>query len=434
MALESVDSAHPAAAPNASLAAMSPRRAAWLLALLIGLQPLTTDLLLAALPALASDLHAGQAPVQLVMAASILAFGVAQLVWGPLADRWGRRPVLLLGLAAYTLASLGALLAPTIGVLIVWRALQGATMAASVVCARAMLRDLYEPHEGAAVMAAALTRVGVIAVLCPTLSGLIVAHLGWRVTLAVMLAAGAALLVTIARSLPETARHRHTEATRLRSLLPQALRILRHPGFRAWTLLVTCSYGALFVALAGAGIGLIQVLGLSPSAAGLCLSAMAGCYIVGTGLCRRWLPRHGLAGTVARGALFSLAAALCLGAVALWDVRSLWALMLPMALFAFGHGIHQPCGQAGAVAAFPESAGLASALAGFALAVTAFAIGGVLGQTMDGTLRPVAGGMAIGAGLTALLAWTWVRRHGEPVRLPHLAAGVQPAPPAPVQP
>ncbi len=397
-------------------AAISPRQAAWLLAMLIGLQPLTTDLLLAALPAVAADLQAGKAPVQLVFAATILAFGVAQLVWGPVADRYGRRPVLLIGLTAYVVASGGALLAVSVEQLILWRGMQGAAMAASVVCARAMLRDLYEPHQGAGVMAAALTRVGLIAVLCPTLSGVFVTHLGWRSVFAVLLVAGLSLLAFVAWRLPETARHRYTESTRLAALLPQVLRILRHPGFRAWTLLVTCTYGALFVALAGAGITLIEVLQLSPTAAGAALSAMASCYIVGTAACRHWLPRHGLAGTVARGACFSLAGAVLMAAVAWFDTRSVWVLMLPMTLFSFGHGIHQPCGQAGAAAAFPESAGLASALSGFALSAAAFAISGWLGGAFDGTVRPLAGGMALGAGLTALVAWTLVRRHGEPRR------------------
>ena len=85
--------------------------AALVLTLLMGLQPLTTDLMLPALPALAADLHASMAPVQLTMAALILGFGLAQLVWGPVADRVGRRPVLLLGLALYALASVGAALA-----------------------------------------------------------------------------------------------------------------------------------------------------------------------------------------------------------------------------------------------------------------------------------------------------------------------------------
>ena len=147
-----------AGAPAGREAGISHAFAAGVLALLMGLQPITTDLMLPALPALAADLHAPMAPVQLTMSALILAFGLAQLVWGPVADRVGRRPVLLLGLALYTLASLGAAQAGSVMAVVVWRALQGAAMSAAVVCARAMVRDLYEPQEGAMVMARALSR------------------------------------------------------------------------------------------------------------------------------------------------------------------------------------------------------------------------------------------------------------------------------------
>jgi DHA1 family bicyclomycin/chloramphenicol resistance-like MFS transporter len=84
-------------------------------------------------------------------------------------------------------------------------------------------------------------------------------------------------------------------------------------------------------------------------------------------------------------------------------------------LYAFGHGIHQPCGQTGAVGPFPQMAGVASALAGCLLALTAFAVGLWLGQAMDGTLRPMALGVAFWGGITAVVAWTLVQRHGAPL-------------------
>ena len=90
---------------------MTPQMASLMLTLLLSLQPVTTDLMLTALPSLAADLHATMAPVQFTLSATILAFGIAQLAWGPVADRFGRRPVMLLGLAGYALATLGALFA-----------------------------------------------------------------------------------------------------------------------------------------------------------------------------------------------------------------------------------------------------------------------------------------------------------------------------------
>ena len=117
--------------------------AAGVLALLMGLQPVTTDLMLPALPALAADLRAPMALVQLTMSALILAFGLSQLVWGPLADRFGRRPVLLLGLALYTLASLVAALAGSVEAVVVGRALQGAGLDLGALAGSALFSLLF---------------------------------------------------------------------------------------------------------------------------------------------------------------------------------------------------------------------------------------------------------------------------------------------------
>ena len=395
-------------APRPSLAL-----AAAAMALLMGLQPVTTDLILPALPALAHDLQSPMAPVQLTMSALILAFGLAQLVWGPLADRHGRRPVLLVGLALYTLASLGAALAGSVTLVVVWRALQGAALAAAVVCARAMVRDLYEPREGAMVMARALTGLGLLAITSPLLGGLLVAGFGWRASLLAMGLIGAAVGVFIALRLPETLRHRRPEATALGPLWRQLGLTLRHPGFRAWAALICCTYGGLYVFLAGSGFVLIDTLGLSPAKAGAVISTCSLAYISGTLLCRRWIPRLGLAASVGRAAWFTLAAALAMLALAANPAPGVLAVMLPVWLFALGHGVHMPCGQTGVVGPFPRSAGLASAIAGSAMASMAFAIGLWLGWALDGTVRPFALSMAGAALATVTVAWTLVRRDGD---------------------
>ena len=135
--------------------AMPPTTVVLFLALLLGLQPVTTDLYLPALPRLTQELGAAMSQAQLTLTALLLAFGVSQLIWGPLSDRFGRRPILLLGMAAYVVASIGSALSPTIEALVVWRTLQGAAMGAAVMCARAIVRDLYQPEQGASVMSKA---------------------------------------------------------------------------------------------------------------------------------------------------------------------------------------------------------------------------------------------------------------------------------------
>jgi len=389
---------------------ISHRRAAVILALLLGLQSVSTDVYLPALPMLTRELGARINQAQLTLSAMILAFGLAQRVWGPVADRVGRRPVLLWGLALYTLASVGCLLASSIDSLLVWRVLQGAAMGAPVVCARAVLRDLYEPAQGAQVMALALSGLGVIALIGPLAGGAAANVWGWRGALALVLAAGALTLLAVAVGLPETVRQRNPRATQLGALTRNWWAIIRHPVFRAWSLLVACTYGGLFTLLAGSSFVYIDVLGLSPAAYGAAMAIGSLSYIAGTFVCRRWITRHGMGGTVARGAYFTLAGG-ALGAGLAWaDVQTWWAVLLPQCLFIFGHGLHQPCGQAGVVSPFPAAAGAASALAGLMLSLVAFGIGLWLGAALDGSTRPLMLGLCVWSAATALLAWTLVQR------------------------
>ena len=260
---------------------------------------------------------------QLTMSALILAFGVAQLFWGPVADRFGRRPVLLAGLALYTPASIGSLLAGSIGVLVVWRALQGAAMAAAVVCARAIVRDLYEPHEGAQVMSLALSGLGVIAIAGPRARRRDRRRLG--------LARGAGRGGGLRRvdaglrglaAAGDAAAQEPARPPAPAPLLAQWGRIARHPTFVAWTLLVSSTYGGLFTILAGSSFVYIDVLGLAPGATAWRWPAARLSYLAGTFVCRRWIaaPRHAAA-RCARGGGFTLAGGVLIVALALAGVH-----------------------------------------------------------------------------------------------------------------
>ncbi|MFO1341072.1 MAG: multidrug effflux MFS transporter [Burkholderiaceae bacterium] len=393
--------------------ALTPAFAALVIAVLLGLQPVTTDLYLPALPRLARELQAPMAATQLTMSLVLLAFGISQLLLGPMSDRFGRRPVLLGGLAIYTLASVGACLSPGIEVLIVFRFLQGVGLAAAVVCARAMVRDLYEPQEGAHVMAWALSGLGVIALVAPVLGGWLTAQLGWRAPLGAVAAVGVVSGLLVAWRLPETIGRHNPQALAVGPLLGTMGTVLQHPGFRAWALLVSATYGGLFVLLAGSSFVYIGLLGLSPLGYGVAIASASLSYLLGTFYCRHLLRRHGLAGAVRRGAVFTLAGGLGMAGLGLAGAQQLGFVLVAHWLFSFGHGIHQPCGQTGAVGAFPRNAGVASALAGFLLALVAFGVGLWLGRALDGTLRPLGLGLGACATATALIAWTLVQRHGE---------------------
>ena len=406
-------SAPPGAAAGAPSPAptVSPFTMALSLALLFGAQVLATDVYLPALPTLARDLSAAMPAVQLTMSAFVLAYGVAQLLWGPLADRFGRQPVLRAGLALFALASLGAALAGDIDAVVAWRAVQGAGAAGAVVCARAMLRDVFEPQRGAHVMSQALSGLGLLAIGAPVIGGALVAAAGWRSTMTLLAAYGAALLAFAVWRVPETIRVRNPQATEARALLDQFGRTLAHPVFRAWTLLVCTSYGGLMVFLAGGSFVLIDHLGLTALQCGLALSSNSLAYVSGTVICRRLLPRRGLIGTVQRGAGFNALASVLMAWAASADATSVWMVLVPQWIYTLGHGVHHPCGQAGAVGPFPHAAGVASALTGFLLAPVAVGVTLWLGRYLNASAPgPYFAALATMSGLTSLVAWTLVQR------------------------
>jgi len=407
---------------------MSPGLIVLVLSLLLGLQPVATDLYLPALPALTTGFGAPMHQAQLTLTALLLCFGVSQLVWGPLSDRFGRRPILLAGMTAFVAASIGSTFAPSMEQLIIWRAVQGAAMGAGVMCARAIVRDLYAPSEGARVMSKGLTGLGVIACAASPIGGLLSDLFGWRVSLISLAVFGAIALLVVAWRFEETLVQKNPRALSPRTLAGNWVQIARHPTFWAFALLSATSYGGLFTFLAASSFVFIRVLGLSTTAYGLVMFSMSLVYILGTFLCRHLLPRMGLRRTVALAGAMTLTAGTSMGVLALLGVQNAWAILVPFWLFMLGHGVHQPCGQSGAVGPFPQAAGAASALSGFLSMLAAFIMGGWLGRSLagiadgNGSVLPLTNGLWFWSVLIATVAWTLVQRHGEahtaPQRMP----------------
>jgi len=385
-----------------------------ILALLLGIQPVTTDLYLPALPTLTEGFAASMPQAQLTLTALLLAFGLSQLVWGPLSDRFGRRPVLLWGMGAYGLASVGCALAPSMDLLILWRTLQGVAMGAAVMAARAVVRDLYPPLEGARVMSQALTGLGVIACACAPLGGLLTDHWGWRPALMVLALFGLVTWVLLALKFKETLAQANPLALEPVALIKAWGVILRNPTFRAYCALSSASYLGLFTFLAASSFVFVRQFGLSKTHYGLLMLSMSFSYIVGTFICRWLLLRMSVQKCVALASCFTLTGGISLTVLAYAGQDQSWygpsAVMGPVYLFMLAHGVHQPCGQSGAVAPFPRMAGTASALNGFLMMLGAFFMGGWLGSHMAQPSLALAHGMLLWSLCIGLLAWTWVRR------------------------
>ena len=396
-----------------------------ILALLLGLQPVTTDLYLPALPAITQGFGAGMSQAQLTLTALLLAFGLSQLVWGPLSDRFGRRPILLWGMGAYTLASVACAFAPDMAWLIAGRTLQGIAMGAGVMAARAVVRDLFQPSQGATVMSQGLTGLGIIACACAPLGGVLTDWLGWRIALLMLAVFGAATLALLYWRFEETLARPDPHALSAHPLIQANFDILRNPVFLTWCALSASSYLGLFTFLASSSFVFVTFMGYSKTAYGFLMLSMSLSYILGTFWCRWMLRRTSVHRTVGIAAALTLIGGISMAALAYagrgQDWYGAWAVMGPMYVFMVGHGVHQPCGQSGAVAPFPNRAGTASALNGFLMMLGAFFMGGWLGTHMDNPVFALAHGLLLCTVCITFVAWTGVQRHGRP-----LVTSVQP--------
>jgi DHA1 family bicyclomycin/chloramphenicol resistance-like MFS transporter len=381
-----------------------------LLTLFLGLQPLSTDLYLPTLPALAADLRASPADVQLTLSVFIATFAFSQLLVGPVSDRFGRFPVVTGGAALYLVGSLAGMFAPALSWLIAGRFVQAIGVCCTVLGARAIVRDLYEPEAGTRVMAHALGWMSLITLLGPIAGGLLQQWIGWRAAFAALSIAGAVLLVASLRALRESNRHRNPAATRPGPLLANYASIAGSRRFRAYTLTVTGSYCCLFSFISGSSFVLIRVLGLSPSLYGLAFGVVTLGFLAGTLLVRRLQPARGIVGTVRVGGALAAAGGLSMAALAMAGVQSVPALVAPMFVVMIAHGVLQPTCQVAAIAAFPRNAGAAAALIGFTMHLAAALVGLWIGASHDGTTWPLAATIGAISLMTALASMVLVPR------------------------
>ncbi len=392
---------------------MSPQLIILFIAMAIGLQPIATDLYLPALPDLTAGLGTTTAQAQLTLTALLLPFGISQLAWGPLSDRFGRRPILLAGLVLFSVGAIGCVFAQSITTLQAWRALEGIGMGATVMTGRAVVRDAFAPSEGARVMSKALAGLGVLSCLGPVVGGFLAEYAGWRWTLGSIAVFSCTLTLVVFLWFRETLPAERQSLLDVSTVAQHWRTVLRHPTFIACSLLMAMTYSGFVIFLITTPFVFIQVLGLSRVQFGLAILSNSFFFIVGTILCRWLLAHRGLRTTVATGGALSLASGLLLAGQAWTNSASIWTLVPAVWVYALGHGIHLACSQSGAVAPFPRMAGVASALNGCISMAVAFLVGGLVGKQLEVSVSVMAYGVLLCCIPLALVAWTLMQRHGE---------------------
>ena len=378
-----------------------------LTALLAGLSafgPLTTDMYLPSLPEIAHELSASTAQTQLTISAYLIGFAVGQIVYGPVSDRHGRKPVLIGAIALYCAASFACALATSVEMLIAARFVQALGGSGGIVLARAMVRDLYAGARAGRELSVIGAVMALAPVLAPIAGGALQTGFGWRAvffTLVTAAVAGAALVWML---MPETLARRAAEPVSVASMAVSYRVVAREPAYLAYLGLATTSYAGLFVWISAASFVLQDLYGLSPFAFGLAFAVGSVGYMAGSFLSARLTHRLGLDGVLGVGGAAVAAGGLAMTVAVALGFASAASLVLPMALYLAGLGMTLPQSIAGAMTPFPERAGAASSLLGFVQQSVAAISGACVGLLLGRDAWPLAGGVAL-AGCATLALW-----------------------------
>ena len=372
----------------------------------LGFQPITTDLYLATLPTLAKHFNVTTRAIDSTLLTYLIVYAIAQLVTGPLSDRFGRKPILLSGITIHIIASLGAMFAPHLSGMNAMRGLQAVGVCCTVVCCRAIIRDSLEPKQGAIVLSKAMTWMGLIALLSPLIGGLLQMHFGWQAAFLFIAVFGSSCLLLALQGYRETNRFMTVSATQWRSLFSNYLQIFKHRRFILFTLVAASTYAGLIVFLVKSPAVLIQHFALSPVQFGLCIACCTIGFISGTLIGRRLFAAKGTHRTLMVGAIISIVASGSMFALVQSGVDHIATYVGLQVLYLVAHGMLQPIAQALAISDFPEKAGAAAALMGFfihAIGAIWLAVAGGLSAVIAWPSGVVCGSLVIGCAVIALI-------------------------------
>jgi DHA1 family bicyclomycin/chloramphenicol resistance-like MFS transporter len=360
-----------------------------ILIVMVAVGPLSTDLYLPALPAIARDLGATPAEAQLTIGLFIAGFAVMQLVCGPLADRYGRRPVLLVGLVVFALASVLCALATSIETLLAARFLQAVGASVGPVLGRAIVRDLYEPHDAGRILGTMASVMALAPLVAPFLGGWLTVAFGWHANFVALVVMAVLLFLTVLWRLDETLRVPQLDALAPGRMLANYVRLIREPHYLGFALCVAFAFGGLFSWISNSSFVVIEHFGVAPERFGVVFAIVVGGFVVGAYAGSRLTGRLGYHRTVQLGVVAGLVLA-SLTAICGWTgFGGLPAMTATIALAFLAYGLVLPQATAGALAPFPMIAGTASALMGFTQMVVGFAVNALSSVWFDGTPRPM---------------------------------------------
>jgi len=388
-------------------------RLAITLGLLSLVGPFAIDMYLPGLPGIAADLGADEAAIQLTLTSYFLAFGLAQLVYGPMADRTGRKVPILIGAAIFLAGSLGAAGAETAGSLAIWRAVQGFGGAAMMVIPRAIVRDRYTGAEATRLMAMVMLVISVSPMLAPLAGSVVIALTGWRAIFGFM--AGLAL-ISIALTLfvlPETLDPARRRPINLASLGRGARRLLGDPVFMGLTFIGGFGMASFFVFIASASFVYMRQFGLSETGFSLAFAVNAVGFFGASQVAGPLGARLGIQRVVWLGVAGFFAFTVTLAALGLAGLATLPVIMAGLFCGNACLGLVIPTTMVLALDDHGDIAGLASSLGGTLQMLAGGAMITIAGQFFDGTAAPMLVAIAACATISFALTLVTLRRRTE---------------------
>lgn len=389
----------------------------WLLGLITFSGTLAMHIFVPALPAAAKDLGASIGEMQLTVSLYIFGLAVGQLVYGPLSDRYGRRPVLMSGLVLYTLAGVAALVSPGVHALIAARLFQAFGGCAGLVIARAIVRDTSSPDETAKRLAIMNLMVTVGPGLAPIVGGALASTLGWRSIFVALCALGIVNLLLTWRKVPETG-IRNCEAS-MKSLSRDYLGLLASRSFVGYAVGGGCATTSMYAFTASAPFIVINELGRPATEVGICLALLIFGYWIGSMIATRLIGRFAMKRLMVISNLVSIAAALVFFGLAVSHHLTLLPMMAAIMVYTIGAGVASPNALTLAVSVNPKVTGSASGLYGS----TQMAVGAICSALsgIGGDPGLAAATVILGASVLAQLCF-WLAVASGNVRRGDLAA------------
>jgi DHA1 family bicyclomycin/chloramphenicol resistance-like MFS transporter len=389
-------------------------RTALVLGLLSVIGPFSIDMYLPAMPQIGEDLGAPETQVQMTITLYFLAFGLAQFIWGPIADAYGRKLPLVLGISLFAVATVVCAFAPSVEWLIAARFLQGIGGAAVGVVPRAVIRDRYTGVEATRLMAMVMLVISIGPMLAPLIGSMILLLGSWRLVFgALLLVAAMSLLVTLF-ALPETLAREKRVPVHLRSMAQGCRRLLASPSFMGLTMVGAFGFGSFFVFISSASFIYTDHFGLSPTQFSLAFALNALGFFAASQAAAPLGGRFGMTRVMRRALVVFFAANALLLVLTLAGQGTLPVIMACLFVGNAGLGLVMPATFVMALEEHGDIAGLASSLGGTLQMVTGALLVSLTSPFFDGTPLPMVATIAFCAMMAAAIG-QWVLRRAPRV-------------------